>query len=128
MNKIKKIVPIIIIIIFVIQSCYYDNEELLYPELPSSCDTVNVTYSGNISSVISLQCLSCHSNSVASTYGGGIKLEDYSDVKIYVDDGSLLGSIKFDSGFTPMPEGASKMSECKIRQFEIWINSGAINN
>ncbi|MBU8892984.1 MAG: hypothetical protein KOO66_09410 [Bacteroidales bacterium] len=125
--NIKRIIPILVIIVAV-QSCYYDNEELLYPELSSACDTLNITYSGTISPILTLQCLSCHSSSAASAYGGGIRLEDYSDVKIYVDNGKLWGSVSHSSGFSPMPKEAGKMAGCKITQFEIWINSGAANN
>jgi hypothetical protein len=128
MNKIciKTIIPILLIASF--QSCYYDKEELLYPELSSNCDTSNVTYSNTIVSILDLNCLSCHSNSAASAYGGGVKLESYPNVKIYVDNGALLGSVQHSSGFSPMPKGAEKMSVCKITQIAVWINAGAPNN
>ena len=126
--NIRKIIAVTIIIFTVFQACYYDKEEVLYPELSSACDTLNVTYADNISSVISLRCLSCHSNASADAYGSGIKLEDYADVKTYVDNDKLLGSIQHASGFSAMPKGANKMDDCKIKQFEIWINSGANNN
>jgi hypothetical protein len=124
--NIKRIILLLMIIAF--QSCYYDKEELLYPELTSGCDTLNVTYSNTISPILDLNCLSCHSNSTASAYGGGIKLQNYSDVKTYVDNGKLLGSVSHSSGFSPMPQGAAKIAVCKITQIEIWINAGAANN
>ncbi len=116
------------IVIVALQSCYYDKEELLYPEISSSCDTVNVTYSENISPIIEMNCLSCHSNSTAAVYGSDIKLENFEDIEIYVTNGQLLGSILQNSGYEPMPKGSGKMDDCKIKQFEIWISEGAINN
>ncbi len=126
--KIKKIIVPLFIIFISFQACYYDKEEILYPELSSTCDILNVTYTENVASIISLRCLSCHSNSSASAYGNGVKLEKYSDIKTYVDNGKLLGSIQHASGFPEMPKGSSKMDNCKIKQIEIWVESGANNN
>jgi hypothetical protein len=41
-------------------------------------------------------------------------------------NGSLLNSLK-GNGVTKMPVGGS-FSVCRIRQFEIWINNGHLNN
>ena len=117
-----------ILIIFTLQSCYYDKEEILYPVINNECDTISVNYSITVSDIISQNCLSCHSNASASTSGGGIPLEDYSDVKVNADNGKLLGSIQQLTGYSPMPKGGSKLNDCNISQIEIWINSGAANN
>lgn len=115
-------------IIIVLNRCYYDSEEYLYPQTGNTCDTTNVTFSGSIVPLLDNNCLSCHSNSTAAGLGGNIRLEDYADVKVRADDGKLLGSISHAGGFIPMPQGAPKLDECPINLVRIWINQGAANN
>jgi len=119
---------LILIVIIGATSCYYDSEEYLFPQLNSQCDTLNITYSGSIVPLLDNHCLSCHSNSAAAAFGGNIRLEDYADVRARVDDQRLLGSITHEAGYSPMPVGASKLDDCKIAIFRIWIISGAPNN
>jgi hypothetical protein len=116
-----------ILLTVVVSSCYYDSEEYLYPSTSSQCDTTNVTYSLSVVPIIQNNCLSCHSNSTASM-GGNIKLEDYADVKLRADDHRLLGSVEHQSGYSPMPQGAKKLDDCKISTIRIWVNAGAPNN
>ena len=117
----------LIIIIAVAYSCVYHNEEDLYPQ-PDTCDTVNVTFSSSVQPVLQQNCLSCHGNNTASSLGGNIKLEDYQDVKLRADDGSLLGTISHEPGYSPMPRRASKLDDCTISIIEIWINSNSPDN
>jgi mono/diheme cytochrome c family protein len=122
---------IIITIIFItaaVYGCYYDNEEYLYPQINTVCDTTSVTYSISVKSVLEQNCLSCHGNNTAASFGGNIKLENYTDVKSSADDGSLLGTISHESGYPPMPKGAAKIDDCSILIIETWINSGSPDN
>ena len=108
-----------------IAGCYYDNEAQLYPE-SAKCDVTTVaTFSGDVLPLLNSKCISCHSGTSPS---GGIKLNTYSEAMKYVNDGSLMGSIEHDPGFSPMPKNGSKMSACQIRQFQSWIDAGALNN
>jgi hypothetical protein len=107
-------------------SCYYDNEEALYPQLSTSCDTTNVTYSVTIVSIMSNNCYSCHSNSNAAAYGNNIKLENYTDVTSYID--RVLGSVKHTSGYVPMPKNGGSIKTCSIDQLDIWVRNGMPNN
>lgn len=111
-----------------LKSCYYDSEEYLFPELSSGCDTSNVTFSTTIQPMLQSYCYSCHSNSNASGNGAGIKLENYTDVKTMAENGRLLGAISHDNGYSPMPKGGSKLSNCKILQTQVWIENGTPNN
>lgn len=111
-----------------LNGCYYDSKEFLFPELSSPCDTSNVTYLNSVQPVMSQYCLSCHSNSTAQSYGASIRLEDYSDVLIYAQNGKLLGTISHESGYSPMPKGTSKLSDCIVSNIRTWIDAGAPNN
>lgn len=107
-------------------SCYYDNEEALYPSVSNTCDTLNVTFSGTVVPMLAGNCLSCHSNSSASGSGNGIRLENYADVKTYST--RIAGAIKHSGGYSPMPKNGGKLNPCLINQFDIWINKGMLNN
>jgi len=117
-----------VIIFFFISSCYYDSEEYLFPEIVDSCDTTNVTFSNSVIPILQQHCYSCHDNSNAPAFGNNIKMQDYTDVKSSVDDGSLVGAVKHLSGYSPMPKGGGKIPGCSILIIEKWIKEGAINN
>ncbi len=104
--------------------CYYDNEEELYPS-EGGCDTTDISYAANILPIMQNNCYRCHD---ARNNQGNITLEGYANLKVYADNGRLLGAIRWDAGFSPMPQDASKLSDCTISQVEAWINAGAPNN
>lgn len=108
----------------VIGSCYYDVAEELYP---ADCITDNMSYTANIIPIIQSNCYTCHSVS-AGPDNGNIILEGYSEIKKYVDSGQLLGAIKWESGYSRMPQDASQLSECNIAKIESWIDDGALDN
>jgi hypothetical protein len=104
-------------------SCYYDNEEALYPTLTNTCDTTNVTYSGIIAPILSNNCTVCHSGSAAS---GGISLTSYSSVQTVASSGLLINALT-GSGVPIMPVSGA-LSACKVTQVRIWIKAGMLNN
>ncbi|MCU0462133.1 MAG: hypothetical protein MUF36_08985 [Bacteroidales bacterium] len=126
MNHKYLIIVTFVTILLAAGSCYYDNEEALYPSLNSSCDTTNVTFSGKIVPMLAGNCLSCHSNSMAAAAGNGIRLQDYTDVKARTT--AIAGSIKHTGTYSPMPKNGGTLNACLIIQFDIWVNKGAPNN
>lgn len=113
------------IVVVLISSCYYDNEEELYPSSSVNCDTTNATYSLVMEPVLSSKCYVCHSTTVAN---GGVVLDSYATLKSYADNGKLLGVINHTPGFSPMPKNQAKLSSCDIAKITSWVNQGAINN
>jgi hypothetical protein len=88
------------------------------------CDTINpVTFSGTIWPVIQSSCTGCHSGTSPS---GNVLLASYSNVASVASSGLLLNSLN-GAGVTKMPVGSS-LSACRIRQFDIWIKNGFLNN
>lgn len=88
------------------------------------CDTINpITFSGTIFPIIQTSCLGCHSGSAPS---GNILLVSYSDIATIANNGTLINALK-GAGVPQMPIG-STFSACRIRQFEIWIKKGSLNN
>lgn len=114
---------IIAIFLLFFVSCYYDNEEALYPTFSSTCDTTNVTFSGTIAPMLSDNCYSCHSNS-NSAFGGGIRLQDVADV---ITNSSKIAVAINRTGAFPMPPGA-RLGGCSIVQFGIWVKNGMPSN
>ena len=115
---------IIVGIVIFMQSCYYDNIEDLYPQLPE-CDTTNVTYSNNVWPVINANCTSCHGGGAPA---GNIRLENYNDISSAANNGSLLGTIRHENGWSPMPKGGGKLNNCDVAKIEIWVNQGTPDN
>ena len=107
-----------------LNSCYYDNEEELYPN-PVECDTTNITYSGTVVPILENNCYSCH-NTVNQQ--GGIVVDNYDDLRVVIDNGRFRGSINHLDGYSPMPQGGEKLNECNLTKINMWLDNGAPNN
>ena len=121
----KLVLPIVF---FILSGCYYDSEEALYGKPGTGCNTDITKFSTEIKPILQSNCLSCHSNSSALSSGGGIKLQDYADVKVNVLNGKLVGTIDHASGFSAMPKGGVKLSDCNILIIKAWITKGTLND
>lgn len=110
-------------------ACTKANEESLKPNSPggggNNCDTVAMKYAANIKPILQSACYSCHGNGLNS---GGVTLDTYAGVKAVAGNGRLMGAITHASGYAPMPQGGSKLSDCNINKIRGWINHGALNN
>jgi hypothetical protein len=105
-------------------SCYYDNVEELYPQVVE-CDTLNVTYSQTIASIMSASCNGCHGGSAPS---GNVRTDTYDGLKVVADNGKLWGAVNHDPGYSPMPKDRPKLNECDLKQIQIWIDNGALDD
>lgn len=107
-------------------SCSKSNEEDL-TENPggNTCVTANMRYSTHIQPILQSNCYGCHGNGQVN---GGVTLDSHAGVKAVADNGRLVGAITHASGFSPMPQGAAKLSECNINRIKAWIQDGAPNN
>jgi hypothetical protein len=114
--------PVLIIFVIIFASCYYDNEEALYPVYSNTCDTTNVTFSVTISSILNNSCLGCHSNAKAASWGNNIRLENHADVVAKITN--VIGSIKHTGTFSQMPRNGVSLKPCSITQFDIWVRKG----
>lgn len=110
-------------LVITIGSCYYDVEEVLYPG--GVCVTDNMSYQNNIEPIIDRNCYSCHSAAVNT---GNITLEGYAELIKYIPNGRLLGAIRHESGFQPMPQNAGQLGSCDISKIEHWVMDGFPNN
>ncbi len=75
------------------------------------CDTTQLTFSETIWPMMQSYCTGCHSS---VSPGGGI---------VIAGNGSLMGSIRYESAYSPMPVNQA-LSECSITQLQKWIDDG----
>jgi cytochrome c5 len=129
MNKPKIFLFSSFLVIFVVLfSCKKENEEDLLNNGSNNggvCNTENMSYKDDIAPIMSASCNACHSNQNAS---GGVRTNSFSNLQPIIENGSLLGSIKHEQGFSNMPQGQSKLPQCSIDKIEAWINQGAKDN
>ncbi|MFT4536236.1 MAG: hypothetical protein ACJA1A_003567 [Saprospiraceae bacterium] len=118
-----KITSISVIVILLVTGCYYDTEEEIYPSI--ECLTLEMSYTNDILPIIEMDCYVCHS---AAANFGNVILEGYGGISNYVADGTLLGVIKHEPGFSPMPKNQAQILQCEIEKIEAWITQGALNN
>jgi len=52
-------------------------------------------------------------------------MSDFASTSIAVGFNRIIGAINHDDGFSPMPKGGSKVSDCDIDKMTQWINDGA---
>lgn len=104
-------------------ACYYDVEDELYPVI--TCDTAGVSFAVDILPLFNQQCNGCHNSGFPS---GNVVLDTHAGTKAQADAGRLLGALRHQSGFSPMPQGQPQLADCTIRRIEAWIQAGAPNN
>jgi mono/diheme cytochrome c family protein len=118
--SLSKWLILIIPILITFQSCEKDSVDDLYTQ-----DNGYVSFSQSINPIIESNCKSCHSGSAPSA---GIALDSYTSIKAAADNGSLMGTIRHESGWSPMPKNANKLRDDDIRKLEKWIEKGSPNN
>lgn len=105
-------------------SCKYDKN--VSPEASCQADVLSVvSYKNNVQKILVDNCNACHSN---ANHSGGVKLENFEDVKFWASSGILLDQIISVNGSIPqMPKGG-KLSDCDVKLISNWIKQGELNN
>ncbi|MGE5356599.1 MAG: c-type cytochrome [Deltaproteobacteria bacterium] len=108
--------------VLVQSSCTYDNmEDLMKDDMV--CDTLSVSFSKDLAPLFAANCNSCHSGSSAAE---GLKTDSYAAVK--AEFTRILGSVEHKSGYSKMPQGGSKLSDCNIAKLKRWNTLGKPDN
>lgn len=108
-----------------ISACYYDNEEFLYGDNPTTCDPAPIQYSVQVSSILQKNCYACHST---GSNLGNLLLDNYTGVRNAANSGALLGAVNHKAGYSAMPQGAAKLLDCDIQALQTWLDDGTPNN
>ena len=103
--------------------CFYDIGEEL--RRTGSCPEESISFSQQVLPILESKCNSCHD---AARAFGSVVLDTYDSVQVYVQDGSLLGSIQHEAPYSAMPPDQGKLPSCEISQIANWIQEGAANN
>jgi hypothetical protein len=115
---IKKIAIVLTGTILLLNSCYNDKEEILYPG--ATCDGVAISFTANVQPIIQSVCAVSGCHATGSTNGVG-PLTNYTQVK----NASVQIKQAVVSRF--MPQGSS-LSNAQIRTISCWVDAGAPNN
>jgi hypothetical protein len=108
--------------------CYNDKYDKLYPVSGTTvCDTTNVTYAADIKPILTSKCntAGCHD---AATMSGGYNFTNHAGAKTAAQNGRLVGSVNWASGFSAMPKNLPKLSQCEINKIASWVTKGALDN
>ena len=111
-----------LIAILFLASCYYDGESNSICAVPTSPSLAN-----DVRPILSANCYSCHSTQNKGS-GGNIDLQDYTGLKVVVDNGKLVCAVKHLSCAIAMPRDGNKLDDCSIQKIETWVNKGGSNN
>ncbi len=91
----------------------------------TSCISTRSSFSADIFPLLQDYCIGCHNN---ARLDGDVNLANYNEILPYVENGSLIGSIKDEVFYPVMPPTGSQLSTCRISQIEKWIEEGALDN
>ena len=107
-------------------SCAKNNKEDILAQ-QGQCDTSITGYAQIIKPILDQQCATsgCHNS---TTKAGGYDLETFSSLQSIALGTKFLGSLKHETGFSPMPKNSGKLDDCSIQKIETWVNKGALNN
>lgn len=110
----------ILLLIIVLQSCYYDKEEELYG--PVLCDIIDVSYATDVEPIINSSCATsgCH---VAGGSGPG-NFTNFNELEAKVANGSFENRV---INQRTMPPG-TQLQDCELQILQVWIDNGALNN
>ena len=89
------------------------------------CDPDRSSFAAEVYPLMQSYCIGCHNDTQPL---GNVNLKDYAAIKPYADNGMLMGSIEHLEGYSPMPPGSNKLTDCQIAQLQKWIDEGAQNN
>ena len=119
MNKTNFSISVVVMILFSGCTQSLIPEEYLESTIP--IDSI-VTYENQIKSVISQNCIACHSG---SNPNGNLRLENYDQVRNASENGTLIQRIN--DAANPMPT-SGLMSSSTRALFDEWVSGGFIEN
>ncbi len=105
--------------IIVFTGCYYDKEEILYPD-GINCSTVPARFATDVNPIIQTRCAVAGCHAAGSTNGRG-PLTSYDLIK----NAAVEIKSAVVSGF--MPQGSS-LTPAEIKAISCWVDAGAPNN
>ena len=116
-----KLVPICVVsILFVLNSCQYNVESMLYGT--SDCPTIEATYQSHIAEIVDSECAGCHSGSDPS---GGLSLTNYDQVVAAVSYNGLADRIQLPMSDTDVMTPNGGLNACELAAILDWVENGS---
>lgn len=113
----KIIISTILLGTVIFTGCYYDKEELLYPN--SICDVKSSTFSSDVQSIIKNNCATSGCHVAGATFPD---LTTYASIKTNIDRVKVRAITE-----KTMPK-SNPLSDCNIKKLQLWIDNGSLNN
>ncbi|MCB0806298.1 MAG: hypothetical protein KDC05_10905 [Bacteroidales bacterium] len=98
---------------------WVNDTTFITPPDTTECDTSMITFPGKVLPILQNNCIGCHG---PPAFEGGLNFTDYADIAFVAQSGQLLGAIKHEAGYEPMPQNAPALTACEILTIETWIN------
>jgi mono/diheme cytochrome c family protein len=99
-----------------------NNSCLVEEDTTTACGAGTISFASDVQPILQNNgCVGCHSS-------GQPTLNAHPGFKAAVESGRLVGAIKHEAGFKPMPQGGSKIDSCSIATLEAWISQGMLDN
>ncbi len=120
-----KSIAITFLIIIGLISCKHT--PVVEPKVPVNCDSVNVSYSRDITAILKNSCYDCHSGLAPV---GGLHLEYYNvDSSLASDNHYLLNIVNGNPDYIYMPPPPyAKLTTCELAKIKVWTDAGCPNN
>lgn len=104
----------VFVLLALLQSCYKDKEELLYPNEFNNSDTSAVTYAAYVKPLLDAKCgASCHPGYM-----------NYAGLKVVLDNGNFNNRVLVKKDMPP----AGPLSPTDLAKLKRWLDAGAPNN
>lgn len=101
-------------LIMLLQACYNDKEEELYPnDFNNNADTSAVTYGGFVQPLIGSKCVGCHP-----------EYNSFNGLKVVVDNGKFNNRVLVKQDMPP----SGPLSPSDRDKLKRWLDAGAPNN
>lgn len=117
----KKFLFMSLLVLLAFTACKED-EDPVDPPVAGECDDAR-TYTADVKTIMDANCATsgCHD---ANTMANDINLSDYTNTAAEADMDRFMKAVRHESGVTPMPIGAAKLSDAIITELACWIEQG----
>ncbi|MGJ8685558.1 MAG: hypothetical protein ACSHWW_13085 [Nonlabens sp.] len=107
---------------FILTSCTNTSPDDLVNNEPI---TETIKYNENVAPIIQSQCVQCHNSNFAS---GGLVLENYADVRMSTESGSLIDRITRNAGDPLLMPQNGQLPAASINLISQWQTDGYLEN
>jgi len=118
--------PSVAAMLLLLSGCSYSHGN----DAPVPCENATpalAKFDAVVMPIFEANCKRCHAAAVANRLGAGYQFDNYSDISKF-NTNQLLGAIRHEPNYVPMPVDGGKISDCDIRRIEAWVAAGKPSN